>query len=79
LRIRHHSAVELVDRLEQADLVLRRQDAADRRRVRLQLTRMSDRRLARLSAVHLDELRRLHPALRDILDRFDTTDPAPLE
>jgi DNA-binding MarR family transcriptional regulator len=39
LCIQHHSAVELVDRLAEAGLVERRHDAADRRRVLLDLTR----------------------------------------
>jgi DNA-binding MarR family transcriptional regulator len=69
LRIRHHSAVELADRLAQAGLVERRPDAADRRRVRLALTEAAERRLSELSAIHLDELRRLHPALLQILER----------
>jgi hypothetical protein len=38
LRIRHHSAVELVDRLSEAGLVRRIPDANDQRRVLLSLT-----------------------------------------
>ena len=68
LCVRHHSAVELVDRLEEAGLVRRVQDEADRRRVQLQLTAAAERRLAGLSAIHLEELQRLRPALREILD-----------
>ncbi len=69
LRIRHHSMVELVDRLEAAGLVRRRHDRADRRRVLVGLTAVSEARLADLSAAHLDELRRLRPALLQALDR----------
>jgi DNA-binding MarR family transcriptional regulator len=68
LCVRHHSAVELVDRLVEAGLVERVQDAADRRRVRLRLTEVANQRLAALSAIHLEELQRLRPALRDVLD-----------
>jgi DNA-binding MarR family transcriptional regulator len=59
LMLRHHSAVELVDRAERAGLVHRRVDPEDQRVVRLELTRVGARRLAQLSAAHLDELRRL--------------------
>jgi DNA-binding MarR family transcriptional regulator len=67
LRIRHHSAVELVDRLSAAGLVMRTHDAQDHRRVVLSLTRLADHDLAELSATHLDELARLRPALKRIL------------
>jgi DNA-binding MarR family transcriptional regulator len=70
LRIRHHSAVELTDRLVEAGLITRQHDPGDRRRVRLKLTRAAEARLAKLSASHLDELQRLRPALLQILDRL---------
>jgi DNA-binding MarR family transcriptional regulator len=69
LRIRHHSMVELVDRLGAAGLVRRRHDPADRRRVLVGLTEAAETRLADLSATHLDELRRLRPALLRALGR----------
>jgi DNA-binding MarR family transcriptional regulator len=68
LRVRHHSAVELVDRLSEAGLVDRFPDPEDRRRVRLGLTATAEDRLADLSASHLEELHRLRPALQEILD-----------
>jgi DNA-binding MarR family transcriptional regulator len=67
LRVRHHSAVELVDRLAEAGLITREPDAVDRRRVQLKLTRAAETRLGRLSASHLDELQRLRPALLQLL------------
>jgi DNA-binding MarR family transcriptional regulator len=67
LCIRHHSAVELVDRLDESGLVVRRHDPADRRRVLLGLTGTAEQRLADLSAIHLEELQRLRPALLQIL------------
>ncbi len=69
LRVRHHSAVELVDRLVEAGLVSRTADHKDRRRVLLGLTDTAEQHLAGLSAIHLEELRRLRPALQQILDR----------
>jgi DNA-binding MarR family transcriptional regulator len=67
LRIRHHSAVELVDRLAEAGLITREPDAEDRRRVRLKLTEIAEARLAKLSASHLTELSRLRPVLLELL------------
>jgi DNA-binding MarR family transcriptional regulator len=69
LCIRHHSAVELVDRLAAAGLVVRTTDPQDHRRVILGLTRSSEKHLAELSAAHLDELGRLRPSLRKVLAR----------
>jgi DNA-binding MarR family transcriptional regulator len=69
LRIQHHSMVELVDRLGAAGLVRRRHHPADRRRVLVGLTDAAEARLADLSATHLDELRRLRPALLRALNR----------
>jgi DNA-binding MarR family transcriptional regulator len=59
LLLRHHSAVGLVDRAAEAGLVQRDRDPDDHRVVRLRLTRAGARKLARLSARHLEELRRL--------------------
>jgi DNA-binding MarR family transcriptional regulator len=67
LRIRHHSAVELVDRLVEAGLVVRVQDTNDNRKVILHLTARAEAYLKELSAVHLDELSRIEPVLTRIL------------
>lgn len=69
LRIRHHTAVELVDRLTEAGLVQRIDDPEDHRRVLLTLTERADGHLAELSAVHLDELARIEPMLKGVLAR----------
>ena len=74
LRIRHHSAVELVNRLCEAGLVVRDQDKKDHRRVQLQLTESADGHLADLSAAHLDELSRIEPMLRRLLIRSTSQD-----
>ena len=63
LLLRHHSAVELVDRAESAGLVQRSVDPDNHRVVRLALTRKGDERLARLAAQHLDELAQLAPTM----------------
>jgi DNA-binding MarR family transcriptional regulator len=63
LLLRHHSAVELVDRAERAGLLQRVADEADQRVVRLELTAVGEDRLAHLAAAHLEELSRLRPSL----------------
>ena len=71
LRIQHHSAVELADRLVEAGLVARAHDPNDRRRIKLKLTDLAERHLAGLSTSHAAELQRMRPALLDILDQVD--------
>ncbi|HET9729909.1 MAG TPA: MarR family transcriptional regulator, partial [Acidimicrobiia bacterium] len=56
LLLRHHSAVELVDRAEHGGLVQRVPDDNDHRIVRLRLTRDGQRTIRRLSRAHLEEL-----------------------
>ncbi|MGH7100298.1 MAG: MarR family winged helix-turn-helix transcriptional regulator [Stellaceae bacterium] len=73
LRIRPHSAVELVDRLAEAGLITRIHDPHDRRRVLLALTEAAEEHLASLSAIHLEELHALRPALLEILKRAGGT------
>lgn len=63
LQIRHHSAVELVDRMVAHGLVERLQDERDRRQVIVSLTRAGDRILRKLSADHIRELREMGPVL----------------
>lgn len=67
LQIRPHSAVGLASRLEALGLVRREAGIGDARHVLLALTPAADRLLERLSRAHRDELRRLSPALRDLL------------
>jgi DNA-binding MarR family transcriptional regulator len=71
LMIRHHSAVELVDRLVKADLALRMDQADDRRRVGLVLTPKASGVLAELSAIHLEELKQSRALLVQLLERLD--------
>ena len=59
LHLRHHSAVELVDRAAAAGLVTRTSDPDDQRVVRLRLTAVGERKLAALAEAHLEELSRL--------------------
>jgi DNA-binding MarR family transcriptional regulator len=73
LQLRHHSAVGLVDRAEDAGLVQRSSDPDDQRVVRLALTPLGRRRLERLSAQHLEELRRLSPKFRPLWADLDAS------
>lgn len=59
----HNSAVGLIDRAVVAGLVCRTRDEYDHRVVRLHLTKDGAERLEILSALHLEELKRLAPHL----------------
>ena len=74
LGVRHHSAVELVQRLEEAGLLARAPDAQDRRRVHLLLAPRAEDHLAGLSESHLRELRRLRPILAELVEAVDEAD-----
>lgn len=63
LQIQHHSAVELVDRLEDRGLVSRSRAPADRRQVQVHLTAHGEAELEKLAQCHLNELRNNGPAL----------------
>ncbi len=66
LFLQHHSAVGLVDRAVKAGLVERHEDTVDRRVVRLRLTPQGSQILKQLSELHLEELKRLAPRIRDL-------------
>jgi len=69
LVLKHHSTVELVDRLEAHGLVKRSRLADSRRQVALRLTGRGERVLQRLSVSHRDQLRRGGRELIDALRR----------
>ena len=75
LMLRHHSAVELVDRAKAAGLVERWGDMDDGRVTRVRLTPECEARLSRLSQAHLDELQSLAPVLDKLVAQW--TSPAP--
>jgi DNA-binding MarR family transcriptional regulator len=68
LQIRHHTAVELIDRMVAHGLVERKHSQHDRRQVIVSPTRQGDRILRKLSTDHLRELREMGPALVSALD-----------
>jgi DNA-binding MarR family transcriptional regulator len=71
LLIRHHSAVELIDRLVKAELVDRTESEGDRRRVVVTLTPKAEAILSDLSATHLEELKRSRTLLVQLLERLE--------
>lgn len=70
LLIRHHTAVELVDRMTRLELISREVDDADARRVLIKLTREGEKRLQKLSKIHLKELQAIGPTLTGMLKPF---------
>jgi DNA-binding MarR family transcriptional regulator len=70
LQIHHHSAVELVNRLELGGFVRRERGSEDRREVLLQLTSKGERVLRDLSLYHREELRSQGPALLEVLQHL---------
>jgi DNA-binding MarR family transcriptional regulator len=67
LCLRHHSTVELLDRLVDHGAVKRRHSDQDRREVLVELTSHGENLLHRLSVLHWDELRGSGPALSEAL------------
>jgi DNA-binding MarR family transcriptional regulator len=72
LQLRHHSVGELVNRAQAQDLVTKAPHPTDARIVRVEMTPHGERALARLSALHRDELRRMGTVLT-VPDWNDTT------
>ena len=67
LLLRHHSAVELANRVQAAGLIARQRDSSDARVVRLVLTPDGERCLEQLTQLHLAELRQLAPLLQHVV------------
>jgi DNA-binding MarR family transcriptional regulator len=70
LLIRHHTAVELVDRLVGLGLVARMADPEDGRRIQVHVTKDGEERLRALSASHIEEVKNIQPTLRKLLKQF---------
>jgi DNA-binding MarR family transcriptional regulator len=71
LLLKHHSAVELVNRCEKAGYVTRVKDGQDGRVVRVLLTEDGERRIRSLGELHIDELRRFAPALDHLVEGLE--------
>jgi DNA-binding MarR family transcriptional regulator len=70
LQIRHHSAVGLVDRLEEQGLVRRMPNEDDRREVLIGLTEKGLSVLESLANTHREELRHMGPQLCSMLEQI---------
>lgn len=71
LQLKVHSVGELAARAEAAGLVVRRADPADGRRTLLTLTPQGADKLAELSVLHRDELRRFRREMNEVLRELD--------
>jgi len=82
LQIRHHSAVELVSRLEEKGLIQRSRSAEDRREVYVQLTERGENILRELTLHNREELRSAAPslvmALRRVIGKAHTPRSKPV-
>lgn len=67
LCLRHHSAVELINRLVERGAVARRHSEQDRREVLVELTPHGEKLLRKLSVLHWQELQTSGPALCEAL------------
>lgn len=67
LCLRHHSTVELINRLEERGAVVRRHATEDRREVLVELTEHGEQLLHNLSLLHWQELQNAGPALLQAL------------
>lgn len=70
LQVRHHSAVGMVDRLTALGLATRAPCEDDRRKVFIVLSARGAKLLDGLAAAHRDELKRLGPQLRTLIDQL---------
>ncbi|MFL6353226.1 MAG: MarR family winged helix-turn-helix transcriptional regulator [Bryobacteraceae bacterium] len=67
LCLRHHSTVELINRLVERGVVIRRHSEEDRREVLIELTARGEQLLRMLSVLHWEELQNSGPALSEAL------------
>jgi DNA-binding MarR family transcriptional regulator len=74
LMVQHHSAVELVNRLEAKGLLRRARGADDRRNVLLTLTRRGEKLLKQLALTHRAELKTARSKLLQALTRVIVRD-----
>jgi len=71
LMVRPHSAAELIGRLAKMNLIERLRDPEDRRRVRVSLSPLAERKLENLSSAHLQELGAIRSMLVRLLEQID--------
>src|SRR5437763_2712542 len=69
LQVKHHSAVNIVDRLAERKLITREAGETDRRRRHIQLTAKGEKLIEELAAVHRKEIRMRRDQLIKVLKR----------
>src|SRR6266513_221648 len=70
LQVRHHSAVNIVDRLAERKLITREAGKTDRRRRHVQLTAKGEKLIEELAAVHRKEIRMRSAEMIKVLERL---------
>jgi DNA-binding MarR family transcriptional regulator len=70
LQVKHHSAVNIVDRLAETKLITRETGETDRRRRHVQLTAKGEKLIEELAAVHRKEIRGRSAELIKALERL---------
>ena len=75
MRIAHHTAVGMVDRMEGLGLLKRASSEQDRRRVQVSLTRKGHYILEKLYRIHRAELRSVGPQLAALLQKAASRAP----
>ena len=70
LQVKHHSAVSLIDKLEDLQLIRRRTGVADRRHVFVRLTPAGSRLLAKVAMIHRREIRHRSHEMIEALRRL---------
>jgi DNA-binding MarR family transcriptional regulator len=71
LRVRHNTAVELAQRLENAGLITRQPSPDDGRSVLLRLSTEGEAKLEVLTRVHRAELKQLRPEIMALLQSLE--------
>ncbi|HME88473.1 MAG TPA: MarR family transcriptional regulator [Chthoniobacterales bacterium] len=70
LQVKHHSAVNTVDRLAERKLIIRETGDTDRRRRHIQLTPKGEKLIDELAAAHQKEIRIRSPEIIRALERL---------
>jgi len=70
MQLRHHTTVELVDRLCDRGFIRREAGTTDRRQVHPRITASGEKLLRRLTAIHRKELRTSGPVLLETLRKL---------
>ena len=70
LQVKHHSAVNIVDRLEEKKLVTRAAGETDRRRRHVRLTAKGEKLIEELAPVHRKEIRMRSAEMITVLERL---------